>query len=145
MTETNQSITDETMARLEALRASRGAAVPTGDGGATPVAEGGATTSKRSERSKRPGPAPTRILAAAASVSVGIGLVALMGGAQETVVQVNPTPVTIQPATIIVEMAPTGSTNGAGADEVRVRVVEAATPVQQIVPQARAVTQSQGS
>jgi hypothetical protein len=101
----------------------------------------------RQARTAKSGPAPSRIVAAAASVSAGIGLVALMAGAQpDTVVEINPTPVLVQPASIVVEMpamAPGTETD----TPVTVRVVEQAVAVEQPAPapQARPVAQSQGS
>lgn len=100
---------------------------------------------RKTRKSKPAGPAPSRIIAAAASVSAGIGLVALMAGAQQdVVVQVNPTPITVQPASIVVEMPP-AALAGDSTGEVQVRVVEPAVPVERSGPQARVATQSEGS
>jgi hypothetical protein len=125
--------------RLQALRAARAASA-----GVTTesVAEGQKTKVKKAS-----GPAPSRIIAAAVSVSAGIGLVALMAGAQQDiVVQVNPTPVTVQPANVVVEMKPAvTSGNQTSPAEVEVRIVEAAAPAERPVPQAKVVTQSEGS
>jgi hypothetical protein len=124
--------------RLQALQAAR-------TGSATSTKEAEPASKKMTRRPKSSGPAPSRIIAAAASVSAGIGLIALMAGAQqEIVVQVNPTPVTVQPASIVVEMQPASATNG-DAPEVQVRVVEPAAPAERAAPQARVVTQSEGS
>lgn len=109
------------------------------------------TTEARSEtsrvvagRSAKQGPLPSRILAAAASVSAGIGLVVVMAGAQpEIVVQVNPTPIVVQPVDAISEMS-TESGDG-GETPVSFRLVEAAVPVDQLSTQARPVARSQGS
>lgn len=123
--------------RLQALQASRSGAA------AQPQQVAAAAAPTASRRPKPSGPAPSRILAAAASMSAGIGLIALMAGAQQdVVVQVNPTPVTIQPANIVVELP---AASGNDASEVQVRVVEPATPVERSAPQARVATQSEGS
>jgi|GEM_PF-2803532 hypothetical protein len=120
--------------RLQALQASR-----TTRGQTSTTREGQVNKPRRSS-----GPAPSRILAAAASVSAGIGLVALMAGAQpDIVVQVNPTPVTLQPANVIVALQP--GSPGEDVPGIQARVVEAAAPAERPVPQARVVAQSEGS
>lgn len=99
-------------------------------------------------KAKSSGPAPGRIVAAAASISAGVGLVALMGAAaQDVVVQVSPTPVVVQPASVVVELPVTDESGTATGDptEVVVRIVEPAIPAQQPVSQAPVVAQSEGS
>lgn len=124
--------------RLHALQAAR-------TGLATSTKEAEPVSKETARKPKSSGPAPSRIIAAAASVSAGIGLIALMAGAQQDiVVQVNPTPVTVQPASIVVEMQPASATNG-DAPEIQVRIVEPAAPAERAVPQARVVAQSEGS
>ena len=134
-----QTPSGATAERLRALRAARA-----GSTGATPEP----SEEGKAQKAKKPsGPAPSRIIAAAASVSAGIGLVALMAGAQpDIVVQVNPTPLTVQPANVVVEMKPAViSGNQTAPAEVEIRVVEAAAPAERSVTQARVVTQSEGS
>ncbi len=136
---------DATAERLRALQASRGTSR---GANTTAVAPAVASPPARTAVAKKPtGPKPARIVAAAASVSAGIGLVALMAGAQQDiVVQVNPTPVTVQPASIVVEMSPASiEGNPAVLADVEVRAVEPAAPAEQPAPQARVVTQSEGS
>ena len=126
---------EATAARLAALRASR----------ATSASPSAAASPRSPKQSKRSGPAPTRIVAAAASISAGIGLVALMAGAQQdVVVQVNPAPVTVQPASFVVEMTPADGDAGTPT-QVEVHGVESAVPAERPAPQARVVAQSEGS
>ena len=129
---------DATAQRLQALQAARAVAASQ----ASPQADAAAPApAAKPARTSASGPAPARIVAAAASVSAGIGLVALMAGAQQdVVVQVNPTPVMVQPASVIVELPAAN-----GEDQPQVRVVEAAQPTERPAAQARVVTQSEGS
>lgn len=70
----------------------------------------------------------------------------MAGAQQDIVVQVNPTPVNVQPAQIIIESVPgTSGSAGSVVSEAQVRIVEAATPAPQAAPQARVVAQSEGS
>ena len=104
-----------------------------------------APTRAKPTRPAKSGPATSRIVAAAASVSAGIGLVALMAGAQpEVVIEVNPTPILVEPANVIVEM-PASLPGAANEAPVSIRVVEAAVAVEQPVAQAQPVARSQGS
>lgn len=92
----------------------------------------------------RSGPAPGRIVAAAASISAGIGLTALMAGAQpDLVVEVNPTPIVVEPASIVVEL-PAGAADDDGSG-VRTRVVEAAAVVERPAEVAEPIARSEGS
>ena len=91
------------------------------------------------------GPSPGRILAAAGSVSLGIGLVGVMAatGQGSTTIEVNPTPVVVQPATVVVEVTDPASPD---AEPVRtITVVEAATPAATAVSDAAPVAKSEGS
>jgi hypothetical protein len=124
---------------LQALRTARATSAG--------VATESVAAAKTTKANKTAGPAPSRIIAAAVSVSAGVGLVALMAGArQDIVVQIDPTPAAVLAANADVGIGPALTAgNQISPAAVEVRIVEAATPAERPVPQARVVTQSEGS
>ena len=91
------------------------------------------------------GPSPGRILAAAGSVSLGIGLIAVLAGTgqNDVVIEVNPTPVIVQPAPVATEVDENGSAEPSSTPR-DVIVITGATPVDAGVDTAP-VARSEGS
>lgn len=91
------------------------------------------------------GPAPGRIVAAAGSISLGIGLVAVLAGTgrSDVVVEVNPTPVIVQPAPIVTEVTESGFSQSSTAPQDMI-VIAGAVPVDSPVDGAP-VARSEGS
>ncbi len=73
------------------------------------------------------GPSPGRILAAAGSVSLGIGLIAVLAGTSQNdvVIEVNPTPVIVQPAPVATGVSENDSAPSGTRDVI---VIKGATP-----------------
>lgn len=87
------------------------------------------------------GPSPGRILAAAGSVSLGIGLVAVLATTStgDVTIEVNPTPVIVQPAPLITEVSRDGSAElrSAGSEMVVITGAEPASALVDTTPVAR--------
>ncbi len=92
------------------------------------------------------GPSPGRILAAAGSVSLGVGLIAVLAGTgqNDVIIEVNPTPVIVQPAPVVTEVAEDGSTELLSTTKQDLIVIAGAAPADANVD-ATPVARSEGS